>query len=51
MVIPMIEVVTTVANQSFQIKGVSEKIIEVHESEDTLIGCEGIVEKADEWID
>ena len=55
---PMIEVVITVAyseeegiHQGFQVKGVGEKIVEVHQGEDTLIGCEGIVEEADEGID
>ena len=58
MVIPRTEVVITVATPSrreltrdFQVKGVGEKIVEVHQGEDTLIRCEGIVEEADQGID
>ena len=58
MVIPRMEVVITVPTprrreltRALKIKGIREKIVEIRQGEDPLIGGEGIVEEADQGID
>jgi len=38
-------------HKGFEVKGVCEKIVEVHQCEDTLIGRKSIIEETDEGID